>query len=132
MSAILVEHGQYLDDAGKPLVGGKVYIGTNGSDPVATSGVTTIYSDRALSVPIANPQTLQSDGRTLNKIWVSSAYSIQVNDSDDVQQFQDLDAGSETSSSITSLFVTSIIGADNITGGANPSLSAYTANQQLT
>lgn len=131
MTASLVEHAQYVDNTGKPLVGGLVYIGTNGADPVATAGVTTIFSDRALTVPIANPQTLGSDGRTANKVWVSGTYSIQVNDSAAVQFFQDLDAGSDTTTSSTILFVTSVIGADTITGVTSDSLSAYTSKQQF-
>lgn len=131
MTSILVEHAQYVDNGGKPLSGGSVYIGANGADPVATAGVTTIYSDRELTVPIANPQTLGSDGRAANKIWVSGKYSIQVNDSAAVQFFQDLDAGSDTTTVNVSLFVTSVIGSNTITGVTSDPLSSYTANQQF-
>lgn len=130
MTATLVEHAQYILDGGTPIVGGSVYIGTNGADPVATSGVTTIFADRDLTTTLSNPQLTGSDGRSVNKIWVSGKYSIQVNDSDDVQQFQDLDAGTASSAN-TTLFVTSIVGSDTITGSTDESLSSYTANQQF-
>ena len=130
MSSILVEHAQYVDNAGKPLSGGKVYIGTNGADPVTTAAVTTIYSDRELTTPITNPQDLGSDGRTLNKIWVSGKYSIQVNDLSAVQFFQDLDTGS-SSASVAVIFVANIVGGDTITGTTDASLTNYSSNQQF-
>jgi len=130
MTAVLIEHGQYVDDAGIPISLGSLYIGTNGADPVATAPSTIIYSDRDLTVPIANPQPLDEFGRTDNKVWVSGLYSIQVNDSAAVQKFQDLDAGSAGSTSNTSLFVTSIVGGDTITGVTSDPISAYVGNQQ--
>lgn len=131
MTAILLEHAQYVDDAGKPLSGGKLYIGTKGVDPVASAGVTLIYSDRDLTTAIANPQPLGTDGRSANKIWISGQYSMQVNNSAAVQMFQDLDAGSETSTANATLFVTSVVGADSITGETSDPISTYSANQQF-
>lgn len=129
MTATLVEHAQFVDIDGLPLASGLLYIGTNGADPVATAGVTTIFSDRALTTSIANPQTLETDGRSENKIWVSGKYSIQVNNEAGVQKFQDLDAGS-ASSGTSSLFITSIVGGDTITGSSDQAITSYTANQQ--
>ena len=133
MTTILIEHAQYVDDAGKPIAGGKLYVGTNGADPVATAGVTTIYSDRALTVPIANPQDLGTDGRALSKIWVDGTYSIQVNSLVGVvetQEFQDLDAGTDTAA-VGTLEVIDIVGNNVITGTTSASISSYNANQQF-
>ena len=133
MTTILIEHAQYVDDAGKPIAGGKLYIGTSGADPVATSPITVIYSDRALTVPIANPQSLGSDGRALSKIWVDGEYSIQVNSLVGIvetQEFQDLDAGT-AAASLGTLTVNSIIGNNVITGTTSASISEYVANQQF-
>ncbi len=133
MTTILIEHAQYVDDAGKPIAGGKLYVGTNGADPVATAGVTTIYSDRALTVPIANPQDLGTDGRALSKIWVDGTYSIQVNSLVglvETQEFQDLDAGTDTAA-VGTLEVIDIVGNNAITGSTSASISSYTANQQF-
>ncbi len=133
MTASIIEHAQYVDDAGKPIAGGKLYVGTNGADPVATAGVTTIYSDRALTVPIANPQDLGTDGRALSKIWVDGTYSIQVNSLVGVvetQEFQDLDAGTDTAA-VGTLEVIDIVGNNVITGSTSASISSYNANQQF-
>ena len=133
MTTILIEHAQYVDDAGKPIAGGKLYVGTNGADPVATAGATTIYSDRALTVPIANPQDLGTDGRALSKIWVDGTYSIQVNSLVglvETQEFQDLDAGTDTAA-VGTLEVIDIVGNNVITGSTSASISSYNANQQF-
>jgi len=131
MAAILVEHAQYVDSAGKPLSGGSMYIGTNNANPVVTAAATIIYSDRALTVPISNPQPIDSDGRATNKVWVRGRYSIQVNNSSGVQSFQDLDAGSRGTVDNTSIFVLSVIGNDAIAGVTAEPISEYLANQQF-
>lgn len=133
MSSILIEHGQYVDASGKPIVGGKLYVGTNGSDPVTTSASTIIYSDRELTTPISNPQTLDSNGRSTNKIWVSGKYSLQVNSvvgMVETQEFQDLDAGSSSSSELI-LGVSSVVGGDIITGSTDSAISSYANGQQF-
>ena len=133
MTSILVEHAQYTNAAGRPIVGGKLYVGTNGADPVATSGITTIYSDRALTVPLANPQTLGTDGRAANKVWVDGKYSLQVNSvvgAVETQEFQDLDAGL-SGATIASLSVNNIIGNNTITGQTPAALTALTSGQQF-
>jgi len=93
MAAYISENTQYVGTNGKPLTGGKLYIGVQNQDPV-TTGI-DLFSDRALTVAIANPQALDSLGKTTNKIWISAnKYSVRVDNSSDVQQFQELDNGS--------------------------------------
>jgi hypothetical protein len=125
MSAFIDENTQFEDTDGKPIVNGLLYIGTNSLDPVAN--LITIYSDRALSVPIANPQTLDSSGRSTNKIWIPGLYSFQVNNSSAVQKLQDLDAG-ETATTGTTI-LSDVQGTNTITAVASPSISAYTDGQ---
>jgi len=67
MPARIDERTQFVDDAGNPIVNGSIYIGLQNADPVANP--ITIFSDRALTVPIANPQLTDSEGRSVNKIW---------------------------------------------------------------
>ena len=126
MAAIVNEDTQYLDGGGSPLNAGKVYIGDVNTDPVANPKA--IFSDRELSVPLANPQTLDSNGRATNKIWTDGKFSIQVNNSAEVQQFQELDNG-ETTTGATIIALDSVVGADTIT--ASGGITVYTSNQQF-
>lgn len=121
MGATLNEQTQYFDSAGDPLVGGKVYIGDQNSDPVASPK--DIFSDRELTIALANPQTLDSLGRTANKIWTEGNYSIRVDDVDDVQIYQELDNGTAQDGTVLSL--TGITGADTITATAVTTITAY-------
>lgn len=121
MAATLDEHTQYFDVAGDPLVGGKVYIGDQNSDPVANPK--DIFSDRELTIALANPQTLDSFGQTANKIWTEGNYSLRVDDVNDVQVHQELDNGTAQDGTILSL--TGITGADTITATAVTTITAY-------
>ena len=125
MSAFIDENTQFVDTNGKPIVNGKLYIGTKGLDPVANP--ITIYSDRALSVILANPQLLDAYGRSTNKIWIPSLYSFRVDNANDVQQLQDLDAGSVSTTGVTLLF--DIQGTNTITAIGSPSIDAYVDGQ---
>lgn len=72
---------QFLDQNGRPLVGGLVYTYLAGtSTPVAT------YTDKNGSVPHPNPIVLDSAGSA--EIWLSdaSAYKFVVKDADGVDQ----------------------------------------------
>jgi len=108
MSAFLDENTQFVDDGGKPLAGGKAYFGVVGSDPILFP--IQIFSDRALKIELNNPQTLDADGRTENKIWISTVYSLLVQDVLGVQHIQQLDQGTLLSSEFITL---------TVTGGAN-------------
>lgn len=91
MAAILNEQTQYVDASGRPLAGGSVYIGDVSADPVANPK--SIFSDRAMTAALANPQTLDANGRATNKMWTDGKYSLQVRDINGAQVFQDLDRG---------------------------------------
>lgn len=120
MPAILDEHQQWLDTNGKPLVGGKVYFGVQSADPITSPQ--TIYSDREFTTAISQPQLLDSNGRTTNKVWIKQRYSIRVDDLNDVQQYQSLDNGEPGSVGVTTL--DNVAGADTITATASPTITA--------
>lgn len=95
MPSLKNEHTQFIDElSNTPIVSGYIYIGDQNQDPVITPQ--TIYSDRALTVPLANPQRTGADGRSVNKIWVAAEYSIRVTDSAGVQKLNDIDSGPAT------------------------------------
>lgn len=91
MSSFIDENTQFVDDAGTPLAGGMAYFGVVNLDPKLN--LTTIFSDRGLTVPIANPQTLNAEGRSSIKIWVDGEYSLLIEDVLGVQHLQELDQG---------------------------------------
>lgn len=116
MPSLIDEQTQFVDSAGAPIVNGSVYIGTRNQNPVTNA--ITIYSDRALTTAISNPQTTDANGRTTNKIWVPGRYSIRVDNSAGVQQYQELDAGEEESAGNTKL--TNVQGTNTITAEGTP------------
>lgn len=126
MPARIDEKTQFVDEEGRPIVNGKIYIGTQNTDPVANP--ITIYSDRALSIPIANPQLTDSNGRSVNKIWIPGDYSIRVDDALDVQQMIDLDAGVTVEiNGVNPL--SNVAGTDTITAEGTPTLISYVDGQ---
>lgn len=121
MPAILDEHEQWVDTNGKPLVGGSVYIGVQNADPEISPQ--DIFSDRDFATLIANPQALDSNGRTTNKTWVKDRYSITVKDINGVQVYSELDNGEITGVGIVGL--TNVQGANTITATASPTITSY-------
>ncbi len=102
-----------------------MYIGTRNLDPVLNP--ITIFSDRDLTVPIANPQTLDSFGRSTNKIWIPGRYSLKIEDSNNVQKYQELDNGELPLTGITAL--TNVLGINSISADATPAIVAYVDQQ---
>lgn len=122
MASLIDEHTQFLDSAGTPIVNGYVYIGSQNQDPVLNP--ITIYSDRALTTTLSNPQRTDANGRTTNKIYAAGRYSIKVEDANNVQRYQELDNGEEPASGITTL--TNVQGINAITAEASPAITSYT------
>lgn len=75
---------QFVDAGGKPIVGGKLYIGKADQDPKLVPLV--VYADRQKTVPLAQPVLLDSLGRTTVSVWVGESYSYVIDDAYDVQQ----------------------------------------------
>lgn len=129
MPARIDERTQFVDEAGIPIVDGEIFIGVQNSDPVANP--ITIYADRALTIPIANPQPTDSNGRAVNKIWIPGDYSMQVNDSLAVQQLLDLDAGVTVEvRGVTPL--SNEAGTNTITAEGTPTVLSYLDGQLYT
>jgi len=119
MASVIDEHQVWEGTNGKPIVNGSIFIGVQNQDPILNP--ITIYSDRDLTVTIANPQTTDSFGRSTNKIWIPGKYSIIVQDSASVQKYSELDAGESPATGITNL--TNVAGANTITADASPTIT---------
>lgn len=126
MSSVLDEHQQWEDVEGKPFASGKVYIGTVDQDPVANQK--DIFSDPELTVAVANPQTLDSFGRVVNKIYLDGKYSIEVQDFNDVQVYINLKNGVD-SSAVASVIISNIAGTNTVTGTGSPLVASYVDKQ---
>ena len=120
MSALISEVKSWQSVTGKPIVGGKVYVGVVDLDPVLNPE--PIFSDRELTVPLANPVTLDSYGNPTSKIWVAGRYSIRVDDANGAKVHEELDNGEDPG--IISNALTNIQGSDTITADGNPTISA--------
>lgn len=111
MPAQLVENIQYFDDDGLPLVGGQIYIGTVGLEPIGN--LISIFADEDLTISLDNPQTIGSDGFSGNKIYIPDKYSLRVEDVLGAQIVLDLNVGSSDDTGTTSL--DTVLGTDAIT-----------------
>lgn len=129
MASTINEHTQYVDSSGAPIVSGILYIGTVDLDPKANP--IAIFSDRELTVAATNPQTLDSLGRTTEKLWIGTKYSLRVSTSADVQVYQELDNGTDPST-VDIFKLVSVAGSNTITASTGTSIGSYTANQQFT
>jgi len=125
MSAQLVENIQYFDSDGLPLVDGLIYIGTNLLEPIGN--LVSIFSDEALTVSITNPQTIDTDGFSENKIYIDGKYSLRVNTVLGVQFLLDLDVGKLAVSEFKELV--SVSGSNSITASTGDTITAYTDKQ---
>jgi hypothetical protein len=127
MAAQLNENIQYIDEStGELIVNGYIYIGTAGLD--AKLNTITIYSDRELTTPIANPQRTGADGRAVNKIWIPGKYSLKVEDSANVQKLNSLDEG-ESSTTIDPVALTNAQGTNDVTAEGSPTVTALVDKQ---
>ena len=128
MPALIDENQSFQDTNGKPIVNGFVYVGLQDADTKAN--LINIFSDRELSVALANPQRTDSFGKSVNKIWVPGRHSLLVEDENNVQKLTDPDSGEEPSVGITSLTNVQII-SNAITANAVPAITAYVDKQQF-
>lgn len=127
MSAIFDEATQFVDSGGQPVVNGFIYIGDQGADP--TLNPKDIFSDRALSVPLANPQRTDANGRAVNKIWTDGRYSMRISDLNDTQLYQELDNG-EDAGTLT-LALGNVLGSNVITADASPTITTLNDTAQF-
>lgn len=121
MSATLNEQDQWVDEAtGELVVNGFVYYGDQNLDPVLNPLTGGIFSDRGLTIALSNPQRTGADGRTVNKVWLSGRYSLKLEDSNNVQLYQELDVGENEVIGNTSL--TNVQGTNTITADGVPTV----------
>ena len=125
MSAVIDENTQFQDTNGVPIVNGFIYIGSKSLDPVLNP--ITIYSDRALTTVLSNPQRTDDSGRAVNKIWIPEQYSLKIEDVNNVQKLIDLDAGQVPSTGTTKL--TNVQGINAITAEGVPAITQYIDKQ---
>lgn len=116
-------------------VGGLIYFGVVDGDPVNTiDDRIAIFPTRVLSgTELPNPISTGSDGRTeyngaTVKVHVGERYSIFEHDSDDVEQYQDLDRG-ETPSSGQPISLENVQGINTITAEASTTITEYINDQ---
>lgn len=126
MATLINSDTQYIDQStGELINNGFIYVGLDGLD--AKLNPATIYSDRALTVPLANPQRTGSDGRSVNKIWVSGKYSLKIENFENVQKLNELSLGELTQTGNTIL--TNVQGTDALTADASPTIIALVDRQ---
>ena len=96
MTAALNEQQQWVDEAGKPVVAGKVFFGSVQMDPVTFP--IEIFGTADFSGPdLDNPQTTDMFGRTTDKVYVPGLYSIRLEDSGGSQLYEELFNGTTIS-----------------------------------
>ena len=123
------EYPQWTDASGTPLTSGKVYIGTVNLAP--KTNLISIFSDRDLTVALANPQTLDAFGKATTRIFIPGKYSYLVEDSAEVQVELELDAGAELDTGTTSL--DSVLGTNVITAsGEATTVTSYVDKEVYT
>ena len=122
MSAVLDEHTQFVDSGGKPVVNGFLYFGVVDSDPVTNP--ISIFSDRELTTPLANPQRTDANGRAVNKVWLSGQYSFRLSDSNNNQLYQELDNGEDEAGG--TIILGNVQGGNTIVAGGTPAIVSYT------
>lgn len=127
MASFIDENTQFVGVNGKPLNNGKIYIGVQGQDPVINP--TPIFSNRALTISLTNPQTLNSLGRSTNKIWIPGKYSLRVEDTAAQQNVEELDQG-ETET-VGNTVLSNVQGTNAITATASPTITSLVDKTQF-
>lgn len=74
---------QFMDNGGKPLVGGNLYVGQADQDPKLTT--IQVYADRGLTIPIPQPIGLDEYGRTIVPVWIGQSYSYLIETAGGIQ-----------------------------------------------
>lgn len=132
MSEVFDVHQQWLDkNTGALLIGGRVYYGKPNTDPKILANQISIFSNRARTIALPNPQTIGIDGRVENKPWLGERYSIQVDDVLNVLNYSDPDNG-ESPSSGQVLALSNVQGINTLTAETSVGITAYNDQQIFT
>ncbi len=126
MSAIFDEDQQHTDPITDTLlVGGKIYVGTVGLDPVVNP--INVYDNREFTgSPLGQPVIIDVNGRATNKMWVSGKYSLQIDSSADVLKYQELQNGDDVA--VGNIQTSGSLGVNDITASASPTQLSYIDN----
>ena len=126
MSAIFDENQQHIDPiTGTLLVGGKLYIGDPGVDPVINPK--DVFDNREFTgSALGQPLTIGIDGRVANKAWVSGKYSYRIDSSADVLKYQELQNGFDEA--VGNIQTGTSLGVNDITAVGSPTQTAYRDN----
>ena len=127
MSAFIPEVKSWQSIGGIPLNNGKIYVGIVGLDPVLNPEA--IFSDRDLTIPLANPVDIDAFGNPVSKIWVAGRYSLQIDDVSGSQVFLELDNGQAPG--IQSQELTNVQGFNAITADAIPPITILIDKSQF-
>ena len=128
MPALIDENQSFQDVNGKPIVNGFIYVGLQNADTKANP--INIFSDRELSVALANPQRTDSFGKSVNKIWVPGRHSLLIEDENNAEKLSDPDSGELPAVGSTSLTNIQVV-SNAITANAVPAITAYVDKQQF-
>jgi len=124
MTELATANQSFQDVDGKPIVNGFIYIGKSNADPTIIINQIPIFSDRNMTIPIDNPQRTNSFGRSVNKIWGSGRYAIEVQDEDMAIKFVDQDTGESEGAGI--VLLQNVQGINTITAeGISPILQYF-------
>lgn len=126
MSQLFDEAAQFYDEeTGQLIVGGYIYVGLNGLDQQLNPKA--IFSDRELTIPLANPQRTGSDGRPENKIWMSGKYSFLVQNSAGVQKYNELENGFDEQ--VGNTLLVNALGVNDVVVNGSPTVTALIDSQ---
>lgn len=130
MPAFIDENPQFIDpDTSSPIVNGSVFYGVQGENPSAVR--ITVFADRALTIPVAQPIKTDASGRTIpTPLFIPSKYSYKVLDQFGVQKLINLDAG--VTEVLGTLRLISVVGGNNITAQSDPPTVVYQNGAKFT
>ena len=118
---------QYLDDAGNPLINGKLFFFTTGTNTALDT-----FADINLAIANTNPVILTAAGRIPNIFLKSASYKVILTTSADVQIFERDPVGAETEAGNWTPFNSlTIYGINDIVEGSDGNfyISLTEANQ---
>ncbi len=128
MPALIDENQSFQDVNGKPIVNGFIYVGLQDTDTKAN--LIDIFSNRELTIALANPQRTDDFGKSVNKVWVPGRHSLLVEDENNVQKLTDPDSGELPAIGNTSLSNVQEV-SNAITANAIPAITSYVDHQQF-
>ena len=104
--------------------GGNIYFGIPGSDPTVGGNQIPIFSDRGLTVALANPQPIDTFGRSTNKVWLGVRYAVAVYNAANDLIYYSGDNG-ENLGTANIITLSNVVGTDNVTADSSIGITEY-------